>query len=163
MWFAPGHRNYTPSTHALLYLIPFSNTLSPSAFSLPYSSLVLIFWCWFAPLLISFHFYILGLMKHKEEKTQISTVVVTATLQTLSSLRLVKPLPQLSLILHYFQCSVTTSEHLCIWCCHARMKKWSMIYLNTDDKLKLQQIRDIRIITKKKKKTTLQLLRTVIF
>lgn len=53
-------------------------------------------------------------MKHKEEKTQISTVVVTATLQTLSSLRLVKPLPQLSLILHYFQCSVTTSEHLCV-------------------------------------------------
>lgn len=53
-------------------------------------------------------------MKHKEEKTQISTAVVTATLETLSSLRLVNPLPQLSLILPYFQCSVTISEHLCV-------------------------------------------------
>lgn len=138
--------------HASLYLIPFSNTFSPSAFSLlPYSSLVLVFWCWFAPLCKSENLLILHLMKHKEEKTQISTTVVTATLETLSSLRLVNPLPQLSLILPYFQCSVTISEHLCVWYCHARKKKQGMIYVNTVDKLKLHQILDIdtRIITRK--------------
>lgn len=45
-------------------------------------------------------------MKHKEEKAQISTVVI-ATLEKVSSLRLVTTLPQLPLILPYFQCSVT--------------------------------------------------------
>jgi len=47
-------------------------------------------------------------MKHKE--AQISTVVITATLERLSSLGLVTTLPQLSLILPYFQCSITMSK-----------------------------------------------------
>lgn len=49
-------------------------------------------------------------MKHKEEKAQISTVVIMTTLERLSGLRLITTLPELSLILPYFQCTVTMSK-----------------------------------------------------